>query len=213
MEKDLWHNLNSELRHKLESNAQTFEFKRNDFIYRQAEDPKGIYFIKKGLVSLILTGPESGKEHLMRFFRQGQFIGHSSLFSNEGYHGSTMALEPTTLKLIPKKTAIDLVNENPHLLFSIVNVLSRELRRSETMHVMILENEILVRVAQSLIYLKNLHPEHSWTRQEIANFCASTVSTVIKALAELETMNLIIQEGRKIEIINHDGLLKLQDRI
>jgi CRP-like cAMP-binding protein len=59
--------------------------------------------------------------------------------------------------------------------------------------------------------LKDLHPDHNWTRQEIANFCASTVSTVIKALSELEELNLIKQDGRSIQVLNRDGLIALQD--
>lgn len=76
---------------------------------------------------------------------------------------------------------------------------------------MILENQILPRTAQALVYLKELHPAHKWTRQEIANFSASTVSTIIKALAELEAKGLIRQEGRSIDILNREGLIALQD--
>ena len=74
---------------------------------------------------------------------------------------------------------------------------------------MILENQILSRTAQAIIYLKDLYPEHNWTRQEIANFCASTVSTVIKAMAELEDMGLIKQQGRSIEILKREELLQM----
>ncbi len=105
------------------------------------------------------------------------------------------------------------IANSPVLLKDVVVVLAKELRQAEIQHVMILENQILARAAQALIYLKDLHPEHSWTRQEIANFCASTVSTIIKTLAELEARGLILQEGRAITILNREGLLLLQDEI
>jgi CRP-like cAMP-binding protein len=159
----------------------------------------------------MLVGQASGKEHLLRFFRQGQFFGHRSLFSNEGYHGNSVAIEPTRLKLVPKEIIMKAIEKQPTLLHDVVKVLSKELRRSETHQVMILENQILVRTAQALVYLKDLHPEHNWTRQEIANFCASTVSTVIKALSELEELKLIKQDGRSILVLNRDGLIALQD--
>ena len=76
---------------------------------------------------------------------------------------------------------------------------------------MILENEILVRTAFAIVSLKDLHPDHNWTRQEIANFCASTTSTIIKALAEFEERGLIEQTGRKIKIIDRAKLIALQD--
>lgn len=208
---DIWSDLPLDVKTQFTSQAQTLNFKRGDFIYTQGETPRGIYFVNTGLVGLVMVGAGSGKEHLLRFFRAGQFFGHRSLFSEEGYHGNTTALEPTEIKLVPRALLLDAINKYPQILKNVVKVLSKELRRCETQHVMILENEILPRVAQAVIYLKDLHPEHNWTRQEIANFCASTVSTVIKALAELEDRGLISQTGRSISVLNRDKLVALQE--
>lgn len=209
--KELWSDIDSETRWVFESQSKSLQYKRGENIYSQGDTPKGIYFVKSGLVGLTMISSKSGKEHLLRFFRQGQFFGHRALFSNEGYHGNTVALELTTLKFVPKKIVHTVIQKNKKILEGVVQVLAKELRRCETQHVMILENEILVRVAQTLVYLKDLHPDHNWTRQEIANFCASTVSTVIKALAELEEGKYISQDGRTISILDRNGLIALQD--
>lgn len=209
--KSLWSDLPQEVKWSFESCASSISLKRGETVYREGDLPRGIYFVKTGLVGLVITAPASGKEHLMRFFRQGQFFGHRALFSSEGYHGSAVALEPTELKLVDTATIMSAVKKHPELLMEVVTVLSKELRRCESHQVMILENQILGRIAQSVIYLKDLHPEHNWTRQEIANFCASTVSTVIKALAELEEMGLIEQSGRSITVLNRDGLIALHE--
>lgn len=208
---NLWTDLPLELRNTFEANAVIKEYKRGDSVYRQGDKPQGIYFVHRGLVGLLLLGAQSGKEHLMRFFKEDQFFGHRSLFSDEGYHGSAVVLQPTTIKFISKEIIFQAIDKNPKLLHDVVRVLSKELRRCENHQLMILENQILPRVAQSLIYLKDIKPDHNWTRQEVANFCASTVSTVIKAMAELENMNLIKQVGRSIEIIDRNKLLELQD--
>lgn len=197
---------------KVQSGFQTLQLKRGESVYRQGDLPRGLYLVEKGLVGFVVIGASSGKEHLLRFFRQGQFFGHRALFSNEGYHGSTVVLEPTQLRLISKDLVLQTIEQNPTLLKEVVQVLAKELRHSETHQVMILENQIKVRVAQALVYLKDLHPEHNWTRQEIANFCASTVSTVIKALTELEALQLIRQDGRSIHVLNRDELIALQDK-
>lgn len=209
--KNLWSDVDSETRWYFESQSKTLTFKRGEPIYSQGESPKGIYFVKSGLVGLTMTSSKSGKEHLLRFFRQSQFFGHRALFSKEDYHGSAVSLEATTIRFVPAEAVFTAIKKNPTLLEEVVNVLAKELRRCESQHVMILENEILPRVAQSLVYLKDLHPEHNWTRQEIANFCASTVSTVIKAMAELEALGLISQVGRIIQVLSRDGLIALQE--
>ncbi len=191
--------------------SQTLSFRRGETIYREGGAPKGIYLVEKGLIGLVLIGATSGKEHLLRFFREGQFFGHRALFATEGYHGTTTALEPTTVKLIPRQTVENALDRHPQLYREITQTLARELRRCEEQHVMILENQILPRTAQALVYLKDLHPHHKWTRQEIANFTASTTSTIIKALAELEDSGLIRQDGREIEILKRADLIALQD--
>lgn len=208
---EIWTNLPADVTAEFDSAAKAIQFKRGDTVYRPGDQPQGLYFVEKGLVGLMLTGASSGHEHLLRFFRQGQFFGHRALFSDEGYHGSTVVLEPTVLKLVPKANVLYALQKRPELYRGIVQILASELRRCEEQHVMILENEILARTAQALIYLKELKPDHLWTRQEIANFCASTVSTVIKAMAELESMGLIKQDGRQIEILDRDALIHLQD--
>ncbi|HEY1080133.1 MAG TPA: Crp/Fnr family transcriptional regulator [Bdellovibrio sp.] len=210
--KNLWANISPDAKKQFESAAIKITLRRGESAYRQGDLPRGIYFIEQGLMGLNLLGAASGREHLMRFFRQGQFFGHRALFSEEGYHGSAVALETTQLKLVPKETILSVIDKDPELLRDVVKVLSKELRRCETNQVMILENQILERTAQALIYLKDLHPEHNWTRQEIANFCASTASTVIKAMAELEDLGLIRQEGRVIHVLDREGLIALQDR-
>lgn len=208
--KDLWADAPEEVRRQFESRSSTLELKRGETVYRQGDQPRGLYFVGSGLIGLVKLGT-SGKEHLLRFFKQGQFFGHRSLFSKEPYHGSTIALEPTKLKLVPLDAIQTAIGQHPRMLMDVVQVLSRELRRCEDQHVMILDNQINARVAQSLVYLKDLHPQHNWTRQEIANFCASTVSTVIKSLAELEALGLIRQDGRSIQIIDRHGLIALQE--
>lgn len=204
-----WGDLPKTLRHIFEENAQPLEFKRGDFVYRQNDNPKGLYYIKNGLVGLTIIGANSGKEYLLRFFKEGQFFGHRSLLSGEPYHGNAMVLESSHFFFIPQKKIEEIFKQQPELYRDIAVVLAKELRRAETQHVSILENQIIPRVAQSLIYLKDIDPEHNWTRQEIANFCGSTVSTVIKALASIEDLGLIRQSGRSIEILDRKELLAL----
>jgi CRP-like cAMP-binding protein len=189
--------------------TQELRFKRGDVIYRQGDTPRALYLVESGLVGLTLIGAESGKEHLVRFFRPGQTLGHRALLAGEGYHGTAVVLESTIIKSIPSGQVQQLLDRRPELLRPVVRAMARELRACEVQHVNILEKQILSRTAEALVYLKDLHPEHLWTRQEIANFCASTVSTVIKAMAELEDRGLIRQAGRAIEILDRTGLLEL----
>lgn len=207
----IWRDLPSKIDELFKKEFRVIKLRKGDVAYRQGDTPQGLYFIKQGLIGLVILGEASGKEHLVRFFREGQFFGHRSFFAEELHHGTTTALEYTEINFLSKKVIENAVNDYPLLYREIVLTLSRELRRSEMKHVMILENQVLARTAWAVVYLKELHPHHQWTRKEIANFCASTTSTVIKALAVLEDRQLILQDGRKIEILDRQGLIDIKE--
>lgn len=193
----------------VESQSLSLDFKRGEFIYRCGDLPKGIYFIKKGLVGLTINGAESGREHLLRLFNTHHFFGHRAFLNQEKYHANAVAIENAQLILIPQQLLTKLLEKYPSLYKHFSHVLADELKQAESMHVMILENQVLPRTAHALIYLKEAFPQHNWTRQEIANFTASTVSTIIKAMAELERLGYIAQNGREFNIINKEALLNL----
>lgn len=206
-----WREIPVEIRKRLEAVSKFIDFKRGDNVWWAGDRPQGLFIVNKGLIGLSIIG-SSGKEHLLRFCKEGQFFGHRSLFADEVYNASAVALEPTSLRSIPRQEILQIFDEHPAFYQSVIKVLSKELRRAEMNHVMILENQILTRTAQTLVYLKDLHPHHRWTRHEIASFCASTASTVIKALAQLEDKGLISQKGREIEILDRKALLSLHDK-
>lgn len=212
MEKfNLWRRVQPEGQKELQKATQKLTFRRGEVIYRQGDSPRGVYFIEEGLVGLVLIGEASGKEHLVRFFKAGQFFGHRTLFAGETHHATATALEKTLVTFIPKDPFLRVADKNPCLYKDVMQVLAKELRASEVRHVSIMESQVLSRAAQALVYLKDLYPEHNWTRQEIANFCASTASTIIKAMAELEDRGLIAQKGRSIEILNRQALIELEN--
>lgn len=183
---------------------------KGNFIYQQGDNPQGLYYVRNGIVGLKHTTP-SGKEHLLRFFRNSDYFGHRALFSQESYHATSLTLEPSDLYFFPRQDILSLFEKKTHLYKSFALILADELKRCETQRVLIIENQILARTAQAIIFLKELYPLHKWTRQEIADFVASTPTTIIKALAALENRNLIIQKGREILIQDREGLLSIPD--
>jgi len=190
--------------------SRPLNIKKGEMLYHQGDDPRGIFFVKKGIVGLKHVTP-SGREHLLRFFKCNHFFGHRSLLTQEPYHATAIALEPSDILFLPKQETIQLLERNPSLYKALAHVLAKELTQAELQRILILENQILARTAQSIIYLKELYPNRNWTRQEIANFVASTPTTIIKALAELENRGLIEQVGRRIEIKDREGLLSIEE--
>lgn len=204
----VWKNLPEQVVQEVEKVVEKKIFNRGDILYRADEEPRGIYFITKGLVGLVVVGL-SGQEHLVRLYKCWQFFGHRSIFAQEKYHATATALEETHILFVKKDVLCDLIRKHWEISFSFLEVMARDLKRAEQRIVSRSELDVTARVAESLVYLKDMYPHHRWTRKEIADFCGSTTPTVIKVLAKLEAEGLIKQEGREIIINSRDELLSL----
>ncbi len=201
---------NEKLLQELRASGREQSFERSEFVYRSGDKAKGLYFVEEGLVGLSIVGP-SGKEHLMRFFKANQVFGHRAILADqEHYHATTQVLEKTRVLFVPKETVKELLEKYPELYRLVVKQLAQELTNCEVQQVNVLDQQILPRVAQALVFLKDIRPDYRWTRSELASFCASTTSTVIKALAEIEYMGYIKQKGRVMHILDRAALIQMQ---
>lgn len=191
---------------KLFRDAKSLTLKRGEVVYRVDDIPENIYFLESGLVGLALWG-ESGKDHLVRLFKAGQVFGHRSLFENVPYHATATVIENSVVRSLSRKELREKMRGNCDLAEKFLENLARELREAESKQLTLNEKDAPARIAEAVVYLKELHPDYSWTRQEIADFCGTTTPTVIRNLASFVEEGLIEQKGREIVILNRDALL------
>ena len=193
---------------KLIENRESSNLKKKSIIYNETEIPRGIYYIKSGLIGLTKVHAD-GAESLLRVFKPGQFFGHRSFFSEESYHATSIALENSEIIFCNKEIINEVFAANPKAFYFLARALAKELRRAEERSLLISEGDVTERIASTLFLFKKLKPDHKWTRSEIAKYCASRTPTVIKVLGELENKDIIKQEGRDIQILDENGLLDI----
>ncbi|MBX3040563.1 MAG: cyclic nucleotide-binding domain-containing protein, partial [Bdellovibrionaceae bacterium] len=97
-----WREIPVQIRRYLESVSKFIDYKRGENVWRAGDHPRGLFIVDSGLIGLSIIG-NSGKEHLVRFCKEGQFFGHRSLFADEVYNASAVALEPSRLRFIPRQ--------------------------------------------------------------------------------------------------------------
>lgn len=204
---NFWTRLPNEASEIIAKNTHIKSYKKGSLVYSSGERPIGIYFVQTGLVGLVTT-TSKGSEHLLRLFAKHHFFGHRALFANESYYGNAVCLENCEIGLVPSRVVEEILAQFPEASRLLIETLAKELGLAEMQRLKIADQEVLQRLASAIIYLKEIHPEHKWTRGEIAHFCASTGPTVIRGLAELENLGLISQEGRSIEITNRAKLIE-----
>lgn len=200
--------LMGEAQKELAKGTTMHPLKRGETLYQTGDLPTGLHFIQHGLIGLVAIG-STGNEYLIRLAKTGQYVGHRSLFAGETHHATAVALEDTHVISVSKTVILRVISLFPKVALLILETISKELKNAELGRVSLADKNVIARVAESLLYLYERFPEHQWTRREIAEFCGSTTPTVIRTLAKLEAQGIILQTGRKIEILKKGVLLEL----
>lgn len=184
-------------------------FKAGQVIFYSGNDPLGIFTIQSGLVKLEVTSA-SGAAHTLRLVGPGGTLGYRSLFANEPYHASAVAVEDCELCFVPKAEIMNIFKNHPDLAMKLLSHISKDLRLAEEKWMDQMDKGASERIAEALLFLQDHFAHQNWTRREIAQWAGTTPETVIRTLSQFEKDGLIDQtDGRSIRILSKD---KLRDR-
>lgn len=190
----------------IEKARVTCRFKAGQVIFYAGNDPLGIFTIQSGLVKLEVTSPTGGA-HTLRLVGAGGALGYRSLFANEPYHASAVAVEDCELCFVPKAEIMNIFKTHPELAMKLLSHISRDLRMAEEKWMDQMDKGASERIAEALLFLQDHFSHQQWTRREIAQWAGTTPETVIRTLSQFEKEGLIDQtDGRSIRILSKDKL-------
>ena len=186
-------------------NQRSFHFGRGDIIFNESDEAHSLYFIESGLVGIIKT-TETGSDYILRLHAEGEFFGYRPFFSDKKYYATAMSIEESTIIRISMNSGDQLFQNNNFLKY-LLGDLSEKMLVTEKRFTSSFDRDVKARIAEALIFLSTRYPEHRWTKKEIAEFCGSTTSTVIRSMSEFEKLGLIDQTGNKVNIPSIKDLL------
>jgi CRP-like cAMP-binding protein len=201
------------------SNSKTCsQYKKGSLIFHEGHMPQGVYCINKGIVKLVKTNND-GKEQILRFAQEGEFLGYRALIADEPLVSSAICITDTIACFIPKKQFMDLLDENTLVSKQMLKALSHELGVVEERVQSLAQKSVRERVAETLLFLHQTFRSDSTQddsvisitlpREDIANIVGTATETVIRLLSEFKGDKLIEFEGKKIKILNKPGLEKI----
>lgn len=184
----------------------TARFKAGQTIFYAGNDPIGIFTIQKGLVKLEVTSP-SGSAHTLRLMGPGAALGYRSMFANEPYHASAVAVEDCELCFISKADMMNIFSKYPEIALKLLEHISKDLRVAEEKWMGQMDKGAAERIADALLFLQDHFAHQNWTRREIAQWAGTTPETVIRTLSQFEKEGLVDQtDGRNIRILSKEKL-------
>lgn len=191
-------------------------YSRNSYVFAEGQYPRGAYCIHRGHVKISKESPD-GREHIVSFAGTGDIIGYSALLAAEKYGVSCIAVQDSSICLIPSEIFFRNIRDNPSMALNVMQRLSSEVRFSHQRMVELAHKSIRERVAEALLIIKEAFGvDHDGitllsplTREEIASIVGTAPESVIRTLSEFKSDRLIATNGRTIKLLNLKGLLHI----
>lgn len=95
-------------------------------LFREAEDPAGVYVLLSGETDLVFAS-RAGVVKPLRIAGAGQILGLSCIVSGRPHDCSATTRTSAVTGFIPKAQFLELLDENPPLWFSVLQMISSEI--------------------------------------------------------------------------------------
>jgi len=190
-------------------------YKKGQTLFAEGSHPLGVYCINTGKIKISQTG-EDGREQIVRLLRGGDILGYRAMLSGERYTTSAIALEDASCCFIPRDLFLSLLRKDVNLSFEVMRLLSDELQRAEQKLTHLAQKPVRERLAEALLFIRETYGYEGdgstlnvrLSREEIASLVGTATESIIRLLSEFRREGIIELDGRRIQILKPDILLK-----
>ncbi|NOY95216.1 MAG: Crp/Fnr family transcriptional regulator [Chlorobi bacterium] len=183
---------------------------KGENLFKQGAFSPYVMYIIDGLVRVYLqTGHD--RQINIRLARAGDFLAFSSIFGENVYNYSAIAVKDSRVCMIDKEGLKHLLLKNPEFALQITSRNSQNERHLFDLIKNISYKQMRGKLASALLYLstEEFLKEEVFlylTRQDIADFASVSIESAIKFLKEFEKEGILKLSGRNIEIIDGEKL-------
>jgi CRP/FNR family transcriptional regulator len=208
----------AEEKEKIAMSKTCSHYKKGQAIFYEDNLPLGIYCISKGSIKLTRSNKD-GKEQIVRFAKDGEFLGYRGIIADEPFVATATCIEDTVCCFIPKAVFLELVEKNSQINKMMLKSLCHDLGIADEKIQSLAQKSVRERLAETLLFLhQTFHEENqpsenlitvTLPREDIANIVGTATETVIRLLSEFKNDKYIDMEGKKIRILNRSALEKI----
>ena len=214
---DLFQGISSEKLRLLSTQGTQKKFKPGEMVIGETDPIRSFYVVVSGQLKLYRSSPE-GKEQTLQLLGPGDPFGLCTAFATDSFPASVMAIEESTVLLIPGTVMEATARQEPVLLFNIIQILSRRLKDSMTLIGSLALKEIPGRLASFLLHSlprntadKKIAVELTISQRELAKILGATPEALSRALRKMANDGILSTEGRVITILDLQALEQLAE--
>jgi len=185
-------------------------FKKGETLFFEGEDGNGFYIVITGKIKIFKISPV-GKEYILHISGPGEMIAEAPVFHGQPFPANAETLVGSTLLFFPRELFVNLVHKTPSIAINMLASLSMRLRRFADQIENLSLKEVPARLAGYLLYLIDEQDsgdviELGISKGQLASLLGTIPETLSRILSKMSKEGLIEVNGRKIRIIDRDGL-------
>ena len=204
---DMFSELDDELLEPIVDQSKTLDLQRGDVLFQSGDDSSDLYIVTRGRIAI---GNRSfdGRESLVALMESGDLFGEMPLFSNDGRSAEARALEESAVVVIPYQPVKDLYDENPSLLWRVVEMLVSRLKSTEIALADTMFVDVTGRTAKRLLEMAGESDEFQLpiTQEELAGMSGASRERVNKSISSFIKLGWLSQSGEKYIILDRKQL-------
>lgn len=193
------------------------KFKAGQLVIGETDPIRAFYVVISGQLKLSKSSPE-GREQTLSLLGSGDPFGLCTAFATDAFPASAMAIEESTVMIIPGEFMEAVAGKEPALLLNIIRILSQRLKESMTLIESLALKEIPERLSSFLLHAlsketgkQNNKLELTISQRELAKMLGATPETLSRSLRKMGNDGIITVDGRIITILNRKAMEKLAE--
>ncbi|MGD8366154.1 MAG: Crp/Fnr family transcriptional regulator [Desulfobacterales bacterium] len=215
-EAPIFHGLTGEDLGRIRAVAVDRFYDRGKAVFFEGDPGDGFFVVVDGRVKIYKLSPE-GKEKILHIYGPGQPFGEVPVFAGKRFPANAQALVKSRLLFFPRSGFIRLITENPSLALNMLAVLSGRLRQFTVQIENLALKEVPARLASYLVYLaKEQDAAEAVTldisKGQLASLLGTIPETLSRIFARMSGAGLIEVEGKRIALLDMEGLVALADQ-
>ena len=182
---------------------------------KQGDKINSFKYLKEGLIKLHRKS-KSGSEQIISFGKPMDFVSIQNVFSKKKYSYSVTALEDSVVCMFELSTITDLIKTNGVFANKIIETTNRASNRILSNSLDLISKSMYGKVANVLLFFQEkVYFTYGFdlpvSRKEIAQYTGLSIESVIRVISEFRRDGLIKVYGKRIEIIDKEGLVSIYE--
>jgi CRP/FNR family transcriptional regulator len=202
---------------ELTNAARELSFAKGQMIFFENDPCDGFYIILSGGVKIYKMSP-GGREQILHTFKGGDTFAEVPAFDDGLCPANAQAVEDVSLLLMRKKDFEKVVHSYPEVALGLLEHFAHWLRRFAIRLEELSLKDVSARLAGYILKVADETGEQTAegmvvhlkdNQQEIASHVGTVREIVSRNLKKFQDMNLITLKGRKLVILDREGLEEL----